>query len=419
MGNLWKVAKEEFNRLARKRSFVLSLIGMPLFIGVIMAIAVVTAMPRGDARPLGYVDLAGVMAGPIAAGYVAPEDVAAPVSFADEAAARSALERGEIQGFYLVGEDYLQTRKLQLFTWDKSPSGRARNAFQGLLAAHVVAQAPADAQRILLEGTTLNFRAADDTREMPAEGFIIAIILPFVIGFFFLMVVMSSGGYLLQAVTTEKENRMMEVMMTSVSPVQMIGGKAVGLIGVALTQVSVWLLALAVALVVIRTQVSWFADIQVPWGTIGITALFFLPTYVLLAGMMITVGSMVTELQHGQQIAGFFNLLFALPFFFLVMVFNNPSSPIMIAMSLFPTTSMMTLAMRWGVTSVPMWQLGLSFALLCLAAVGSIWFAAKVFRAGMLRYGQPLNVAALLDAVRPAKQVSAAQGRPAQDRAKA
>jgi ABC-2 type transport system permease protein len=401
MGNLWKVARAEYARLAHKRSFILSLIGMPIFIGVIMAIAIFTAMPRGDARPLGYVDLAGVMQGPVAVGYEAPEDVAAPVAFADESTARAALERGEIQGFYLIPADYLQTRKLELFTWDKSTSGRARNAFQELLTAHVVANAPTDAQRILLDGITLNFRAANDTREMPAEGFFVAIILPFVIGFFFIMVVMSSGGYLLQAVTTEKENRMVEVMMTSVSPLQMIGGKALGLIAVALTQVAVWLLALALALVVIRGQVSWLADIRVPWTTLGVAALFFLPTYVLLAGLMITVGSMVTELQHGQQIAGFFNLLFAAPFFFLIMVFTNPDSPLMIALTLFPTTSLMTLTMRWGVTTVPAWQVAVAFGLLVAAALGSIWVAAKVFRIGMLRYGQPLSLAGLREALRP------------------
>jgi ABC-2 type transport system permease protein len=342
------------------------------------------------------------MQGPVATGYVAPDDLAAPVAFPDEASARAALENGQIQGFYVIGEDYLQTRKLELYTWDKSPGGRARTAFQELLSAHVVARAPADAQRILMEGTTLNFRAADDTRELPAEGFVVGIILPFVIGFFFLMVVMSSGGYLLQAVTTEKENRMVEVMMTTVSPLQLIGGKAVGLIAVALTQVAVWLLALVVALVVIRGQVTWLPDIRIPWGTLGVAALFFLPTYVLLAGLMITVGSMVTELQHGQQIAGFFNLLFALPFFFLILVFTNPDSPLMVALSLFPTTSMMTLAMRWGVTAVPTWQVGLSFLLLVLSALASIWLAAKVFRAGMLRYGQPLSLAGLREALQPA-----------------
>lgn len=402
MGNLWKIARAEYARLARKRSFVLSLIGMPIFIGAIMAIAIITAMPKGDARPLGYVDRAGVMAGPVAAGYEAPANVAAPVAYADEAAGRAALERGEIQGLYVIPADYRETRKLELYTWGSSPAGGARNAFQSLLTAHVVAGAPADAQNILLKGTTLNFRAANDTREMPAEGYVIGIILPFVIGFFFIMVVMSSGGYLLQAVTTEKENRMVEVMMTSVSPLQMIGGKALGLIAVALTQVGVWLLALGVAVFILSRQVSWLADISAPWSTLGVAALFFLPTYVLLAGMMITVGSMVTELQHGQQIAGFFNLLFALPFFFLILVFTNPDSPLMVALSLFPTTSLMTLTMRWGVTAVPLWQVALAFAILVASALGSIWLAAKVFRAGMLRYGQPLSLAGLRDALRPA-----------------
>jgi len=191
-------------------------------------------------------------------------------------------------------------------------------------------------------------------------------------------------------------------MMTSVSPMQMIGGKALGLIAVALTQVGVWLLALGAALFILRGQVSWLADISAPWSTLGLAALFFLPTYVLLAGMMIAVGSMVTELQHGQQIAGFFNMLFALPFFFLILVFTNPDSPLMVALSLFPTTSLMTLTMRWGVTAVPMWQVALAFAILVASALGSIWLAAKVFRAGMLRYGQPLSLAGLRDALRPA-----------------
>jgi len=402
MGNLWKVARAEYARLARKRSFLLSLVGMPIFIGAIMAIAIITAMPKGDARPLGYADLAGVMAGPVAAGYEAPADIPAPVAYTDEATGRAALERGEIQGLYVIPADYRETRKLELYTWGTSPGGGARNAFQALLTAHVVAAAPADAQNILLNGTTLNFRAANDTREMPAESFVIAIILPFIIGFFFIMVVMSSGGYLLQAVTTEKENRMVEVMMTSVSPLQMIGGKALGLIAVALTQVGVWLLALGVALFILRGQVSWLAAVTAPWSTLILAAVFFLPTYVLLAGMMIAVGSMVTELQHGQQIAGFFNLLFALPFFFLILVFTNPDSPLMVALSLFPTTSLMTLTMRWGVTAVPMWQVALAFAILVASALGSIWLAAKVFRAGMLRYGQPLSLAGLRDALRPA-----------------
>ncbi len=271
-----------------------------------------------------------------------------------------------------------------------------------------MADAPAGAQKVLLDGVALNYRSANDPREMPQEGFIVSTILPFVIGFFFIMVVMSSGGYLLQAVTTEKENRMVEVMMTSVSPLQLIGGKAIGLIGVALTQIGVWLFALALALVWGSSQVPWLRTIQVPGTTMALATLFFLPTYVLLAGMMITVGSMVTELQHGQQISGFFNLLFALPFFFFILIFTSPDSPILVALTLFPTTSLMTIAMRWGVTEIPTWQLGLSFLILVVAAVGSIWLAARVFRMGMLRYGQPLSLAALPGLLRAERKAAPA-----------
>lgn len=408
MANLWRVASAEYARLARKRSFLISVLGMPLFIGVIVAIAIFTAMPKGDDRPIGYVDLAGVTQTAAVAGYT-PEAAAPEVrAFEDEGAARSALESGALQGYYVIPADYLTSRSLSLLTWGEAPSGAARAAFESFLTAHLIGQAPAESQQVLLDGVALHYRAANDPREMPEGGFIVSMILPFVIGFFFIMVVMSSGGYLLQAVTTEKENRMVEVMMTSVSPFQLIAGKALGLIGVALTQIGIWLVALVGALIWGSTQVDWLRDIQIPGATLALVALFFLPTYVLLAGMMITVGSMVTELQHGQQIAGFFNLLFAVPFFFLVLIFTNPDSPLLVFLTLFPTTSLMTIAMRWGVTTIPAWQLSLSFAILVASALVSIWVAAQVFRLGMLRYGQPLSLKNLVQLVRPASRAASA-----------
>lgn len=413
MGKLWKVAVAEYNRMAHKRSFILSLVGMPIFIGAIIAIAIFTAMPKGDDRPVGYVDLAGVTQGPVTDAYSANTAEVQLMPFANEEAARAALQSGAIQAYYLVPADYYASRKVSLLTWGASPSGKARRAFEDFLAAHLVAQAPAGAQKVLQDGLAINYRAAADLRELPQEGFIVSIILPFVIGFFFIMVVMSSGGYLLQAVTTEKENRMVEVMMTSVSPLQLIGGKAIGLIGVALTQIGVWLVALAAALLWGSSQVPWLRSIEFPGTTLALATLFFLPTYVLLAGMMITVGSMVTELQHGQQISGFFNLLFALPFFFFILIFTTPDSPIMVVLTLFPTTSLMTIAMRWGVTEIPTWQLVLSFGLLVAAAVGSIWLAARVFRMGMLRYGQPMSLAALPQLLRSERKpvVASSAGR--------
>ena len=139
--------------------------------------------------------------------------------------------------------------------------------------------------------------------------------LPLIIGFFFLMVVMSSGGYLLQAVTTEKENRMVEVMMTSVSPFTMIGGKALGLVGVALTQFALWALLAVIGIVIAAQFLPVLRGLRVPWGFLGIAALYFLPAYALVAAMMTAVGGMVSEARQGQQIAGVFNMMFVVPYF--------------------------------------------------------------------------------------------------------
>jgi ABC-2 type transport system permease protein len=130
----------------------------------------------------------------------------------------------------------------------------------------------------------------------------------------------------------------------------------------------------------------------VPWGMLGIAALYFVPSYVLVAGIMVAIGSAVTEIQQGQQIAGLINLLFFVPFFFLALVIANPDSSLLVALSLFPTTAFMTITMRWSLAVVPLWQMAVSWVLLVTSAAGSLWISARVLRAGMLRYGQRLDL---------------------------
>jgi ABC-2 type transport system permease protein len=124
-------------------------------------------------------------------------------------------------------------------------------------------------------------------------------------------------------------------------------------------------------------------------------ALFFLPTYALIAGLMIALGSLVADHQQAQQLSSLVTLPFMLPFFFMVLVFTSPNSPLLVALTLFPPTAFTSVAMRWGMTAIPIWQLVLSWVLLVATALASIAFAARVFRLGMLRYGQGLKLGEL------------------------
>jgi ABC-2 type transport system permease protein len=162
--------------------------------------------------------------------------------------------------------------------------------------------------------------------------------------------------------------------------------------GVALTQLLIWLGLAAVPTGSVLLYLDGATRIQVPWGFLGLAALFFLPAYALMAGIMTAIGSIVDEAHQGQQIAGTLNLVFVVPFFFVPVVFAEPNSPVLVAMTLFPTTAYITILMRWSVTVIPTWQLILSFVMLTTSAALSLWAAARIFRRSMLRYGLSLDL---------------------------
>ena len=194
-------------------------------------------------------------------------------------------------------------------------------------------------QELLLEGPDITVYDLASNREF-SEASIVNVILPFVATFFFIFATMSAAGPMLGVVAGEKENRTIEVMVTSVTPGQLIGGKAVGLLAASLTQLAIYIVAAVIGLIVAAQYVPELQQVEVPWVYLGIMVLFFLPTFALISAVMIAIGSAVTELQQGQQLAGLLNLVFMVPLFLLPMLMQNPGGPLMVFLTLFPTTSL-------------------------------------------------------------------------------
>ncbi len=395
MRKLWLIARHEYLRMVRRRSFLIGTLGIPLLVVVVMAISIFTAIGDEDPRPVGYVDLAGVLEVDRPSGEIDLQVRA----YDDEDAAHAALASGEVQAVYILPADYVRSGQVQLLYWDEPPGEAVRGEFDAYLRANLTAGQPPSVQRRAVKGLSFTVRSVDGRREINSQDFM-AFVVPFVVGFFFMIAVMASAGYLLQAVTTEKENRTMEVMITSLAPEQLVSGKALGLMAVSLTQLAIWALAVTVGLVVGARFLAPLRAARVPWASLGIAALYFLPAYALVAGLMTAIGGAVTETRQGQQIAGVINLLFASPFFFVALIMANPDSPILVFLTLFPTTAFLTVSMRWSLTVVPLWQLILSWVLLVASAGLSVWASARVLRAGMLRYGQRLDLRAVLGALR-------------------
>jgi ABC-2 type transport system permease protein len=352
-----------------------------------------------DDRPFGYVDYSGALEG--ASMPNDDEETVEIIAFPDEKSANAALEAEEIQGYHVIPEDYLDTLFVDFYYLEESPDTRVLIDFDDYVRANLVEGNPSTTQYRIMDGTYLTVQSMDGSREFQESGGgFIAIILPLAIAMFFLFAIMGASGYFLQVVTDEKENRTMEIMLTSISPAQMIAGKSVGLVAVGLTQISVWIASMVVAWIVAQQFFEELQTVKLPWDVLIIFAAFFFPSYAIIAGLMITIGSVVTELQEGQQLSGIFNLLFTFPIFFGALVFAAPNSPLLIVLSFWPTTSLMTIVMRWGFTTIPFWQIAISWIISVITAFFVIWVASRVFRLGMLRYGQRITLKSALGALR-------------------
>lgn len=399
MHKFWLVAKQEYRNRTFKRSFIIGTLIIPFMMAVIIGVIIFIFEQSNDDRPFGYVDYSGALAN--AAMPDDEEETVEIIAFVDEERANIALEAEEIQGYHVIPKDYLETLYVDLYYLEESPDKRVLIDFDDYVRANLINGAPTEIQSRIIEGTTLTVQAMNGAREFQSStSGIIAVMLPFVIAMFFMFVIMGASGYFLQVVTDEKENRTMEIMITSVSPSQLIGGKSIGLVAVGLTQIIIWIASIAAAWIVALQFFDELQGIQLPWDVLIIFAAFFIPSYAIIAGLMICIGAVVTELQEGQQISGVFSLLFMLPIFFASLAFADPNSPLLIFLSYWPTTSLMTIVMRWGFTIIPLWQVALSWFIIVITGVVIIWIASRVFRLGMLRYGQRITFKAAFAALR-------------------
>jgi ABC-2 type transport system permease protein len=399
MRNFWLIAKQEYRHTVVRRGFVILTAAIPIGMIALIALAILVEGMGADNRPIGYVDPSGTLDPGLHTSMPDADSGVQIRAYPDQETALMALENAEIQAFYVLPDDYPQTLHTQLYYLEEPPSEEVWADFDDFVRINLLASMPQEMQNRLFEGPDITVHDIASNREF-SESSIINIILPFVATFFFFFATMSAAGYMLGVVAGEKENRTIEIMVTSVTPGQLIGGKTLGLLAAALTQLGIYVLAAVVGLAVAARYVPELQRVVVPWGYLGIMALFFFPTYVLISAVMVAIGGAVTEVQQGQQLAGLLNLVFMLPIFLLPILFENPGHPLMVFFTLFPTTSFLTVSLRWGLGTVPMWQIGVGWVLLMATAALMVWAAARVFRAGMLHYGQPLNLKAALAAVR-------------------
>jgi ABC-2 type transport system permease protein len=212
-------------------------------------------------------------------------------------------------------------------------------------------------------------------------------------GVFFFLIYASIfiyGAYIMRGVLEEKNNRIVEVIVSSVRPTTLMLGKILGIGFVGITQYAVWAgLALAIALPGVATVVGMNEGLpHIPVGTIGAFVLFFLLGYFLYASLYAALSAPFNTEQEAQQfvmIPGMMLVLTSTTWFF---AYNQPNGRLATVLSFFPFTAPLMMFMRISVQTPPLWQIATSVAILVATILLVAWFAGRVYRVGILMYGK-------------------------------
>jgi len=391
MKKIFLVAWHEYQRHVFTKRFLMGLLSVPLLVLVMVGLIFLIMSIQMDNTPIGYVDRSGLLSDPLPP--PAPEKPEKPtpmLPFSSEEEARAALDAGEIQAYYLLPEDYLTTGKLTM-VYESDVKASPRFQFYNFLSVNLLRQVDAQVAERLLGGSEIVIVTPDGSRSASDEE-IFNIILPMVAGLAFMVIMFSTGGYLMQAVVEEKENRTMEVVLTSVSSNQFMAGKIIGDVSIGMTQIFLWGAFIAVVILVGRTYLAFLRQVTISPQTILLTVAIMFPAFIMVAALMAMAGATVVDAREGQQITGLLGLPVWIPYILMFVLIENPNSPISILLSLLPMTGPLSMFIRDGFTILPAWQILLSSLVQVLGAVGAIWLAGRAFRLGMLRYGKRLRL---------------------------
>jgi ABC-2 type transport system permease protein len=394
MDKIWRIIKYEYTRHVFQKRFLFSLLSLPILILVMFAVAILVAFVSIDKTPLGYVDQSGVLDS--AAREEKNSTLFNPViefiPYQNAEQAETALNNGQIQAYYLLPETYPQNLDVQL-VFIKEPAYEIQGQFSDFVGQNLSLFDNLDPQveRRLAEGSQLTITALDGSRETSQDQWY-TFMIPLIAGILFFFVVITSGGYLLQAVVEEKENRTMEIVITSVSPGQLMTGKIIGDIGVGLTQLLVWVLFGWGSLMIGAMYLPALQDFSLPPEYLIVFLGILIPAFVMIAAVLAAIGATVTELREAQQFQSLVILPVMIPYYIVSTFMANPNGTLATILSFIPITAPIAMLLRMSFTIVPTWQVVLASMILILSAIFAIWFAGRAFRLGMLQYGKRLTI---------------------------
>lgn len=426
MRNIALIVMREFKERVYKKSFIITTLLMPLLLALVsVAPTLIMIYAKGDTKSISVIDNSGIIAERLESNDDV-QFVTIPNGDLQEELKKS-LESDNF-GVLYIGEDVVNNpNNIQLYTNSSSSmliEESITDQIEEIIESERLKEYNISDLKQILDTIEVNISLStfrndkeEQTASSSAASSLIGIILGFVL-YFFLVIY---GSIVMQSIIEEKSSRVLEVLVSTVRPFDMMMGKILGVAAVAATQIIVWgvlIMAISALLVPAVMPDDILASVEAVKGgadvmamassgvdvemvtalasitntgyiakIVGLLLVFMIGGFLLYAAMYAAVGASVDNAQDAQQLTTPITIPIILAFIILTMVMNDPNSPLVVWCSMIPFTSPIVMMGRIP-SGIPTWEIALSIALLYGTFILMVWIAGKIYRVGIFMHGK-------------------------------
>ena len=417
----------EFRERVMKKSFIISTILTPLLmVGIMVATSLIMATNVGEAKRIAVVDRSGV----IAPSLTSTESIVYEPTDRTPEELRAESDE-QMYGFLVIGEEIISNPSdVSLYTYSTSTmeveSDIARDIEEVIeqhrLKTYDIENLPQIMEEVEADVTLRSYKLGAQDEEDKESSSVLAFGLAYAFGLMMYLFVMLYGSQVMQGVIEEKNSKVLEVMVATVRPYQLMMGKILGIASVAVLQFVIWIVIIIVGGTVVMQFLMPTELVEsaaaISAGTADMAAMegagvdlelaamlanatdigflvrifvsfliYFLGGYLLYAAMFAAVGSAVDNVQDAQQFQTPITMPIIIGFVVMIFAMNEPHAQLSVWCSMIPFTSPIVMMARLPF-DVPMWELALSIVILAASFVFMVWAAAKIYRIGIFMHGR-------------------------------
>lgn len=424
------IIRREYTTRVQKKSFIILTLLMPIMMSALMILpAYFATMDDEKTRTIAVYDGSAVFLDRLDTSGFTKFRYISPKEYSE---IKDNIKKSKYYALLVAAPNFLTTKTVQVISESNIPfdlKSQIKNKIQAVIEkdkmADVIRQTAIPdleerikATRIHINVDTIKLGEGGEARKSSTE---IGMILGYIFGFMIYMFIFIYGTMVMHGVMEEKQSRIVEVIISSVKPFQLMMGKIVGIAMVGLTQFVIWVI---LGFTILSASRSFYPDsmqaqqlqnvmaqskdaiqqaaapqmdkmqevfsmidtINFPL-IIGCFIFFFIGGYLLYSSMFAAVGSAIDAQEDAQQFMLPITFPIIISIIVLMSAIKNPEGPVAFWFSIIPFTSPVVMMARIPF-GVPAWQLGLSMFLLVVTFIGMVWMAGKIYRTGILMYGK-------------------------------